>query len=119
MSARYAQRLRNAQRTLLGEVRAFLPERVPLDRLPEPLQPYLDVCARLPEHYPAGRGGVRAFLRDAIPRYEPDVAAAMDRLSPIEQWTLLTAFAVLGHTWRWDTRAAVAGAARGTSCQPA
>jgi hypothetical protein len=103
MSASIAERLRHAQRMLIQEVGGFLPERVPLDRLPEPLQPYLDVCARLPEHYPLSRGGVRAFMRDRFARFDPQVAAAMDGLSPIEEWTLLTALAVLGHTYRWDT----------------
>jgi len=103
MSASLAERLRDAQRKLLPDVGAFLPERVPLDCLPEPLQPYLEACTRLPEHYPLGKGGVRAFMRDRFARFDPQVAAAMDGLSPIEEWTLLTAFAVLGHTYRWDT----------------
>jgi hypothetical protein len=38
MSASIAERLRHAQRMLIQEVGGFLPERVPLDRLPEPLQ---------------------------------------------------------------------------------
>ena len=93
MSASIAGRLRDAQRRLLPDVGAFLPERVPLDRLPEPLQPYLDACACLPQHYP----------RDRFARFDPHVAAVIHSLSPIEDWTLLTAFAVLGHTYRWDT----------------
>jgi CRP-like cAMP-binding protein len=103
MNGSYAERLRDARRTLLGDVGAFLPQRVPLDRLPEPLQPYLEACACLPQHYPSGKGGVRAFVGDRFARFDPQVAAAMDRLSLIEQWTLLTAFAALGHTYRWDT----------------
>jgi CRP-like cAMP-binding protein len=103
MSASIAGRLRDAQRRLLPDVGAFLPERVPLDRLPEPLQPYLDACACLPQHYPLSKGGVRAFMRDRFARFDPHVAAVIHSLSPIEDWTLLTAFAVLGHTYRWDT----------------
>ena len=41
----------------LGPVRAFLPERVPLTRLPPPFQVYLDISRALPEHYPAKAGG--------------------------------------------------------------
>ncbi len=103
MSASIAEQLRDAQRVLLQDVGAFLPERVPLDRLPEPLQPYLEACARLPDHYPLSKGGVRGFMRDRFARFDSQAAAAMDALSPIEEWTLLTAFAVLGHTYRWDT----------------
>jgi hypothetical protein len=103
MSASIAEQLRDARRVLLQDVGAFLPERVPLDRLPEPLQPYLEACARLPDHYPLSKGGVRGFMRDRFARFDSQAAAAMDALSPIEEWTLLTAFAVLGHTYRWDT----------------
>jgi len=103
MRATIAGRLRDAQRTLLPDVGAFLPERVPLDRLPEPLQPYLDACACLPQHYPLSKGGVRTFISDRFERFDPHVAAVIHSLSPIEEWTLLTALAVLGHTYRWDT----------------
>jgi hypothetical protein len=103
MSAGLGERLREAQRTLLGEICAFLPDRVPLDQLAEPLQHYLDACGSLPQFYPLGKGGVRAFLRDRFACVDPEVAAAMNGLSSIEEWTLLTAFAVLGHTYRWDT----------------
>jgi CRP-like cAMP-binding protein len=103
VAAGTAERLRTAQRQLLGEVSAFLPERVPLDTLPGPLQPYLDACADLSDRFPAAKGGVRAVLRERFRRFDPQVEDAMRKLSPMEEWTLLTALCALGHTYRWDT----------------
>jgi indoleamine 2,3-dioxygenase len=86
----------------LGEVRAFLPGRVPLDELPSAFARYLSACAELPARYPAVRGGVRRWLEHEFARYEPAVRRAIPGLTHAERETLTTVLSVLGHTYRWD-----------------
>jgi hypothetical protein len=86
----------------LGEVRAFLPARVPLHDLPAPFAPFLAACAELPERYPKERGGVRCWLDREFRRDEPVVRRAIARLGLAERDRLMTALSVLGHTYRWD-----------------
>ena len=95
-------RVRDAYTSLLGDVGGFLPERIPVDRLADPLQIYLDACAELVCHYPASHGGVRGWLDERFVRFNPEWEGALLRLNPIESWTLLTALVILGHTYRWD-----------------
>ncbi|MFN7971055.1 MAG: cyclic nucleotide-binding domain-containing protein [Acidobacteriota bacterium] len=97
------QRLEETLRSELGDVGAFLPDRVPGDHLPGPLQRYLDACRELAEHYPVGKGGVRLWLEDLFPGFSPEDGESLARLSTLESGTLLTALAALGHTYRWDT----------------
>ena len=86
----------------LGEVRAFLPGRVPLDELPAAFSPYLAACAELPTRYPEAMGGVRSWLEREFARDEPAVRRAIERLNCAQIDRLMTVFSVLGHTYRWD-----------------
>ena len=52
-----ARLVRASYETDLGEVRAFLPGRVPLDGVPAPFARHLSACAELPSRYAAERGG--------------------------------------------------------------
>ena len=87
----------------LGSVAAFLPRRAPLRVLPAPLQPFLDACTGLVEHYPAGRGGVRAWLPAFLPHDPTQALDAITHLDETGTETLLTAVSALGHTFRWDS----------------
>ncbi|MBW3557723.1 MAG: indoleamine 2,3-dioxygenase, partial [Actinobacteria bacterium] len=86
----------------LGELRAFLPGRVPLDELPSAFEPCLSACAQLPLRYPADSGGVRRWLEGEFPRDDPAVRNAITGLGEAERDRLMTALAVLAHTYRWD-----------------
>lgn len=99
---RAARRVRASYEADLGELRAFLPGRVPLDELPPVLEPYLSACAQLPARYPAGNGGVRRWLEREFARDDPGVRNAIPGLSDAERDRLMTALSVLGHTFRWD-----------------
>ncbi len=94
--------LRASYEADLGEVGAFLPNRVPLDELPAPFERYLMACAELPARYPEERGGVRRWLEREFAREDPAVTGAIARLSTGERETLMTALSTLGHTYRWD-----------------
>lgn len=97
-----ARHVRASYEADLGELRAFLPGRVPLDELPPAFEPYLAACAQLPAHYPEDRGGVRGWLEREFARDDPAVRDAIPRLSDAERDRLTTALGVLGHTYRWD-----------------
>lgn len=98
-----AEQVRTAYRDDLGEVGAFLPQRIPADTLPAVFQPYLTACADLPTRHPAGHGGTRAWLGRRFGRLDPMVLTALPRLSTPERHTLLTVLSILGHAYRWDT----------------
>lgn len=100
--ARAAAFLTASYRADLGEVGAFLPDRVPLDELPAPFDRYLSACAELPDRYPEGGGGVRGWLDREFAGDECSVMAAIAGLGPAESQTLMTALSALGHTYRWD-----------------
>lgn len=97
-----ARLVRTSYEADLGEVKGFLPGRVPLDELPPPFVRHLSACAELPARYPAGRGGVRRWLEQEFPRYDPVVRQAIPGLTHAERDTLMTVLGVLGHTYRWD-----------------
>ncbi len=97
-----ARLLRQSYEADLGDVGAFLPERVPLDELPSPFEPYLAACSELPARYPEDRGGVRRWLERTFPYEDRAVSRAIMDLSCAERETLMTALSVLGHTYRWD-----------------
>lgn len=97
-----ARLLRKSYEIDLGEVRAFLPGRVPLDDLPSLFQRYSTACAELPSRYSADRGGVRSWLAREFRRDEPKIRQALPRLSSAERDRLMTILSVLGHTYRWD-----------------
>ncbi len=99
---RVARLLRASYQADLGDVAAFLPDRVPLDELPAPFERFLSACAELPGRYPAERGGVRRWLEREFAREDPAVPRALARLSTGERETLMTALSVLGHCYRWD-----------------
>lgn len=99
---RVAQRLRVSYRADLGDVAAFLPNRVPLDEIPVPFERYLFACAELPARYPAERGGVRRWLDREFAREDSAVTGAIARLDTAERETLMTALSILGHSYRWD-----------------
>lgn len=99
---RVVELLRATYETDLGEVSAFLPDRVPLDELPGPFEHYVSACAELPARYPKERGGVRRWLEREFACEDPAVTRALTRLSTPERETLMTAVSVLGHTYRWD-----------------
>lgn len=86
----------------LGEARAFLPGRVPLEELPPAFSPYLSACAELTARYPADKGGVRSWLNREFPRDEVSVQRAIGRLNAAERDRAMTVLSVLGHTFRWD-----------------
>lgn len=97
-----AASLRKSYACDLGPTGAFLPERVPVDRLPEPLEPYLAACAELPDHYAPGGRGVRAWLDGRFSR-DPDAAVeSIATLGRDELDSLMTFLSALGHTYRWD-----------------
>ena len=97
-----AERIRRAYDTELGSVRAFLPERVPIDVLPPLLQPYLNATGELTLRYPVG-GGVRGWLDGLFGRRAPDVVALLPALSEPERQRLMTVLSVLAHAYRWDS----------------
>lgn len=97
-----ARRLRASYQADLGDLRSFLPDRVPVDALPGPFERYLSACAELPERYPEDRGGVRGWLASEFASEDPAVSRAIVGLSNGESETLMTALSVLGHTYRWD-----------------
>lgn len=97
-----ARHVRASYEADLGEVRGFLPGRVPLDELPGVFEPYVSACAQLPARYPAEHGGVRSWLEREFARDEPAVRNAVPRLSQPERDRLMTVLSVLGHTYRWD-----------------
>ncbi len=94
-----AQELRNAVDAALGRVGALLPQSAPSFTLPGPWNVYTELCDALPEHFPSGRGGVRAWLREAL----HDDPGSTDALPESEATALLCALSALGHTFRWDT----------------
>lgn len=100
---RAAARLRASDETDLGEIRGFLPDRVPLDRLPSVYRPYLQACRELPHRYPAAAGGVRRCLERRFSRCDDAVVASLAELSGAERDRLMTALSALAHTYRWDT----------------
>ncbi len=87
----------------LGDVRAFLPSRVPPNELPSAFAPYLAACAEVAGRYPEGQGGVRGWLEGEFARYEPAVRQAIRGLSEPERDKMLTLLSVLGHTYRWNS----------------
>ncbi len=93
--------LRASYEADLGDVAAFLPNRVPLDELPAPFEPYLSACSELPARY-REEGGVRRWLEREFAREDPALTGAICRLSNGERETLMTALSALGHTYRWD-----------------
>ena len=97
-----AVRLRASYAGDLGDVRAFLPNRVPLDALPGPFDRYLAACAELPDHYPEERGGVQRWLEVEFGREDPAVCRAIVGLDAGQSETLMTVLSALGHTYRWD-----------------
>ncbi len=99
---RVAERLRASYEEDLGEVAAFLPNRVPLDELPSPFDRYLSACDELPTRYPEETGGVRGWLGREFACEDPSVTRAVARLSTGERETLMTALSALAHTYRWD-----------------
>lgn len=99
---RVARLVRASYEGDLGEVRAFLPGRVPLDELPSVFEPYLSACTELPARYPGEGGGVRSWLEREFGRDEPAVRHAIPRLTCGERDRLMTVLSVLGHTYRWD-----------------
>lgn len=98
---RVARFLAASYRADLGDG-AFLPDRVPLDKLPAPLDRYLSACTELPDRYPEERGGVRGWLDREFAHEDPAVMDAIAGLSAGESQTLMTALSALGHTYRWD-----------------
>ena len=96
------QRLRESYRRDLGAVGTFLPDTVPVDRLPAEFAPFLAACAELPGRYPADRGGVRAWLDRMFGAADPAVTGAVGSLAEPELHALLTALSVLAHVYRWD-----------------
>ena len=99
---RVARFLTASYRADLGDVGAFLPDRVPLAELPAPFDRFLSACAELPDRYPAERGGVRVWFDGAFAHEDPAVMGAIAGLSAGESQTLMTALSALGHTYRWD-----------------
>jgi indoleamine 2,3-dioxygenase len=97
-----ARRVRASYALDLGEARAFLPSRVPLDELPVPFARHLSACAALPTRYSRGGGGVRRWLEREFERDDPAVRRHIPRLSDTERDGLMTVLSVLGHTYRWD-----------------
>jgi hypothetical protein len=100
--AAVAALVRESYEVDLGEARAFLPGRVPLDDLPPAFGAYLRACAQLPERYGEDRGGVRRWLDREFRRDDRAVRRAVARLSGAQRDRLMTTFSVLGHTYRWD-----------------
>lgn len=98
-----AEAVRVAWERGLGPVRAFLPERVPLTRLPPPFQAYLDLSRALPEHYPAEDGGVRQWLEASLPEYGDELRSELAQLPLTVRERLMTCLSALGHTYRWHT----------------
>jgi CRP-like cAMP-binding protein len=84
----------------VGAAGVFLPERAPASELPVAVQPYLDLCAELPDRYSAG--GVRSWLEAALPPFGPEGEETVRRLGAPEADTLMTALSALAHTFRWD-----------------
>lgn len=99
---RLAKLLRASYKADLGDVAAFLPNRVPPDELPAPLERYLSACKELPARYPEDKGGVRCWLEREFACEDLAVSRAVTRLSPAERETLMTVLSALGHTYRWD-----------------
>ncbi len=99
---RVAGLLRASYERDLGDVAAFLPNRVPLDELPGPFERYLSACAELPARYPVESGGVRRWLEREFPRDDPVAHRAIAGLSAGESETVMTALSALCHTYRWD-----------------
>ena len=97
-----ALRLRASYAADLGDVRAFLPDHVPLDALPRPFERYLSACAELPDRFPGERGGARRWLEVEFGREDPVVSRAILGLDAGESQTLMTVLSALGHTYRWD-----------------
>ncbi len=97
-----AKLLRGSYEMDLGEVKAFLPARVPLEELPPVFDRYQTACGELPARYPAGSGGVRIWLESEFRQEEPAVRDAIPCLTPAERDRLMTLLSVLGHTYRWD-----------------
>jgi hypothetical protein len=94
--------LRASYETDLGDVRAFLPNRVPPNELPAPFERYLSACAELPARYSGEGGGVRRWLEREFAREDAAVVGTIARLTAGERETLMTALSTLGHTYRWD-----------------
>lgn len=97
-----ARLLRASYEEDLGDVGAFLPNRVPVDELPPPFGRYLSACAELSAHYPEERGGVRRWLEREFASADPAVTDAVTTLSTGEREMLMTALSALAHTYRWD-----------------
>ncbi|HWC12012.1 MAG TPA: hypothetical protein VG455_12400 [Acidimicrobiales bacterium] len=97
-----ARLVRGSYEANLGNVGAFLPDRVPLDGLPLVFSPFASACAELAFRYAAESGGVRRWLAREFRRDDPRVTSAVARLTSGERETLMTALSVLGHTYRWD-----------------
>jgi hypothetical protein len=87
----------------LGNVAAFLPDRVPVEELPKPFERYLSACAELPLRFAQQSGGVRRWLEREFESEDPAVSRGMAQLSTGQRETLMTALSALGHTYRWDT----------------
>jgi CRP-like cAMP-binding protein len=92
------QVLDEASRAALGSVGALLPRVAPRDLEP-PWEVYFTLSQQLPDHFPAGRGGVRAWLDDAL-LGDP---GSTESLSDDDATALLPALCALGHTYRWDS----------------
>jgi hypothetical protein len=97
-----AQLVRESYEADLGEIRAFLPARVPLEQLPALFQPFLAACAELPARHPAQFGGVRQWLEREFAHDDPAVRDLVPRLTEAERDGAMTALSMLGHTYRWD-----------------
>ncbi len=99
-----AEALTQAHRSVLGQVGAFLPERVPvIAGLREPFGALSAATRELPEHYHQPAEGVRGWLDGLFGHPDHDVLSAARRADVATKSGLLAVLSVLAHTYRWDT----------------
>ena len=98
-----AQSVDLAYRTYLSKEGGFLCPATPIETLPRVFERFESAAGALPALLAASGAGARAELEHRFQRVHAESLSAIQDLSEVELYKLMTVMCYLGHAYRWDT----------------